>query len=298
MQIMFQSPEYLLFLFSIPLAVLIHFLSLSFRKSKAIKFANFEAISRIKGVDLYSKNIFGLIVVILLLICFTFSLAEINVTRSVNTVSSSIVIAIDNSKSMEANDLAPTRLDAAKEEAIKFVDNLPYGGRVGVISFSGNSFIESEMSDDLFSVKNSIKDISLTNIGGTDIYEAIISSSNLLSKESMKTVVLFSDGQINVGGLDEAIEYANERGVVVNTIAMGTDLGGQTSYGLSKTDLQSLNAVSFNTGGSFVNFTEIYDLSTQLELKNVKVTKNMSKELIIFSLFLILVYFFVINYFY
>jgi Ca-activated chloride channel family protein len=295
---MFQSPEYLLFLFSIPLAVLIHFLSLSFRKSKAIKFANFEAISRIKGVDLYSKNIFGLIVVILLLICFTFSLAEINVTRSVNTVSSSIVIAIDNSKSMEANDLAPTRLDAAKEEAIKFVDNLPYGGRVGVISFSGNSFIESEMSDDLFSVKNSIKDISLTNIGGTDIYEAIISSSNLLSKESMKTVVLFSDGQINVGGLDEAIEYANERGVVVNTIAMGTDLGGQTSYGLSKTDLQSLNAVSFNTGGSFVNFTEIYDLSTQLELKNVKVTKNMSKELIIFSLFLILVYFFVINYFY
>ena len=106
-----------------------------------------------------------------------------------------------------------------------FVDAIPYEINIGVVSFSGSSYIEQDVSLDKSDIKNAIGNIELSGFGGTDLYEAVITSTNLLENEENKAIVLLSDGQINVGTIGDAIDYANENDVIIHTIAMGTKEG-------------------------------------------------------------------------
>ena len=98
----FAKPVYLLLLVCIPLVILIHFITLRKKRTNALVFANFEAIARVKGIDLLSKNIFVLFVTIIIIVLLVFSLSGIKINRTLYSSSSSFVIALDSSKSMEA----------------------------------------------------------------------------------------------------------------------------------------------------------------------------------------------------
>lgn len=260
MNISIINSAYLLFLFLIPVFVLIHFISIRTTRAKALRFANFDALARIRGIDLYSKNLVILILSILIVVSMSFAMAGTIVTFNRPMSKFSFVIAIDASQSMSADDFTPNRLSAAKSTALSFVDSTPLGTKIGVVSFAGNSYIESALTDSKGTVKDSINGINITSVGGTDIYEAVITGTNLLSQESAKSIILLSDGQINVGNVDDAIAYANKFNVVVNTIAIGTKVGGNATYGLSQVDEDSLKALAFNTGGNFSNVQSKDDL--------------------------------------
>ena len=247
----FVHPQYLFFLFLIPLFIFIHLATLKNTRADALKFANFPAIARIRGIDFFSKNIillvFSCVIIFLLVIAVSGTTLHITVKGSAE----SFVIAIDTSLSMEADDIIPNRLEAAKKAARDFVDYSPELTKLGVISFSGNALIEQSLTDAKSSLKTAINEVSLSSVGGTDLYEAIVTSSNLLQGENGKAIILLSDGQINVGDVKEAISYANENDLIVNAIAVGTADGGTTSYGISKVDEESLQAIAYNTDGKF-----------------------------------------------
>src|SRR6056297_992390 len=136
MYIEFVRPEFLLFLLAIPLIVLIHFYSLKTSKKKAMKFANFEAIGRVKGIDLFSKNIVILIISLLIVLFIGLAVSGITLHYRAESSSFSFVIAIDSSSSMEADDFSPNRLEVAKSTAINFIEKSPISTRIGIISFS------------------------------------------------------------------------------------------------------------------------------------------------------------------
>jgi len=211
----------------------------------------------------------------------------------------SFVLAIDSSQSMGANDFFPSRIDAAKDIAIQFVRSTPIGTRIGVVSFSGNSFIEQEVSDEKSAVIDSIKSINLQEVGGTDVQEAVVTSTNLLNDESNRAIILLSDGQINTGGLEESIEYAKKKNVIIHTISIGTSEGGLASYGVSKVDEDTLKALSYNTGGNFSTSTDRSSLSDAFEgiisLKVSKVGINFSKYLAVSALLLFIIIFVLAN---
>ena len=165
MIVYFAKPNFLLLLGLVPLIILIHFIVLRRKRAFALKFANFEALARVKGVDLLSKNIVVLIITILMIILLTFSLSGISMNRVIYSSSSSFVIAVDTSRSMEAIDISPNRLEAAKDAALSFVEGLPAGSRVGIISFSGNAFIEQEVTDDKTLLRQGIGRIQLSSVG-------------------------------------------------------------------------------------------------------------------------------------
>src|SRR3989344_4744481 len=249
----FLYPQYLLFLLLIPLYIFIHLATLKTTKNTALRFANFEAISRIKGVDFFSRNIFILVLTSIIAFLLILTLSGTRLNMVLEASSYSFVIAIDSSKSMEADDFSPNRMEAAKRTSIEFVESLPITTRAGIVSFSGNALIESGMTESKGLLKSAIGEIVISDIAGTDIIEAIITSTNILNSEETKAILLLSDGQINVGAIDEAIRYANENNVIVHTIAIGTEEGGQTSFGISKLDIDSLKGLSYNTGGeSFI----------------------------------------------
>lgn len=299
MMIGFTRPLYLLLLNLIPLIILIHFLMLKRRRSHALHFANFEAIARVKGVDLLSKNLFILILTVIITALVALSLAGLNVQRTIQASSFSFAIAIDTSKSMEATDFSPNRLEVAKQTALSFVDSTSAGTDITVISFSGNSFIEQVLTQDKLLVKKAIREIQLSVIGGTDLSEAVITSTNLLEGAEAKSVILLSDGQINVGTVDQAIDYANKKNVMVHTIAMGTKEGGATSFGLSTLDEDALKALAYNTNGQFFQATDKDSLqdsfSEILDFKLRKVSFDVSSYLLLVAVLLIVVEYILIN---
>lgn len=299
MAITFTHAHYLSLLILIPVIVIIHFLSLRYQGGKALKFANFEAISRIKGIDIYSKNILILSLTVTISILLIFALSGLTVHRIADASSSSFVIAIDSSKSMEADDMIPNRMEAAKKTAIDFVDLAPAGTKVGVISFSGNSYIEQEVTQDKSLIKKAIRDIDISSIGGTDLYGAIITSTNLLKSEEVRAMILLSDGQLNVGGLDEMLTYANTHNVMIHTIAIGTSEGGVTSYGISKLDEESLKSIAYTTDGEFFRAIDTEEISQSfnqiLDLKKQRVSFDLSIYLTIAALILFILEFVLLN---
>ncbi|MFA5173927.1 MAG: VWA domain-containing protein [Candidatus Pacearchaeota archaeon] len=291
MYISFTHPFYLIFLFSIPLIIFLHFFSLKAIRGNALKFANFEAIARVKGIDIFSKNIFLLFFDILLVVLLVLSLSGINLHKEVDASSFSFVIAIDSSQSMSANDILPTRIDAAKETAKTFIDSSPYDSSIGIISFSGTSSLEQQITNNKQLLKTAIDNIQLSNTGGTDIYDAILFSSTLLTNEKNKGVIILSDGQINTGNVYDAIEYAKEKNILVHTIAIGTLEGGETIYGLSKVDEESLKSISYNTGGKFFSVQNKAELEQSFK-DIIQVTRKVGTiELNLYILMLLIVLF-------
>jgi len=299
MQFSFIYPLYLWFLFVIPLMIIIHFISIQSRGKTAIKFANFDAIARIKGVDLYSKNLIILVLSILTALCLVMSMSGLTLEIRTNSTANSFVIAVDSSRSMEADDISPSRLEGAKNIALDFVKGSRTGTRVGIISFSGISTIEQDVTDDKSKINNAIRNIDFSEIGGTDISEAITTSVNILKNENRKSIILFSDGQINVGDLDYALEYAEDNDVVINTIAIGSKTGGQTGFGVSKLDEDTLKAIAYNTDGKMLSIENNEDIgrffNEIMELRVRDVSINLTRQLLIGAVVLFFIQYILIN---
>lgn len=251
MYLAFTRLSYIYLLFLIPILVFFHFYNIRHIRSKSVKFANFEAMARIKGIDLYSKNIVTLILDILLVLSLVFSLAGLTLYMNIDSSKFSYVVAIDSSESMEAIDLSPNRFEIAKINSIEFINKLPRNSKIGFVTFSGNTKIEQEMTTNKELLKNAITNAKTTSFGGTDLLEAVTISSFLLKNEEYKSIILLSDGQINVGNMNEVVKIATDEGIVVYTFGVGTLGGGATKYGISKLDEDSLKSLAYHTSGEY-----------------------------------------------
>jgi len=300
MDFSFSHPQYLFLLFLIPLIFVIHFFSLSYKRKIALKFANFKAIANVQGVDFFSKNIVVLVLSFFIVLCLVFAISGLTLHTVREATSFSFVIAIDSSLSMSANDLVPDRITAAKNTAKFFVDETSSDTKTGVISFSGGSYIEKELTTKKDEIKRAIDNIELHSYGGTDLFEAISSSINLLEGENNKAIILLSDGQLNAGeDIETIIYYANKNDAIIHVIAMGTKTGGMMGTILSKLDEDTLKSIAYNTNGIYFTAESGEDLSEAfmqiLQQTERKVSIQLDNYLLLFSIFLFILVFFLIN---
>jgi len=209
--------------------IITHFYLLRHSKKKALKFANFETIKRVTGKGLLTKNLTVLTSRTLILLFVIFGVSGSIFWYEGESNKNNFVIAIDTSASMTAEDLYPSRLEAAKEHATKFVDLLRSDAKIGLVTFSGVTFINKLPTRNRLDIKNSIEEIIIAKAGGTDIPGAIITSSNLLAdSEKGKTVILITDGSSTIGrfvedSIVESIAYAQDNHVIIHTIGTGTE---------------------------------------------------------------------------
>ena len=146
-----------------------------------------------------------------------------------------VVLALDSSLSMEADDVAPARIDAAIAAAGDFLDTVPDGVAVGLVGFDGRARELISPTTRLEAVRASLDRLDLG--AGTAIGEAVFLAVDAIEAATDRvadddaddpagTVVLLSDGETTEGRPnDEAAAAARERGVTVHTIAFGTDAG-------------------------------------------------------------------------
>lgn len=305
MDITFRDPIYLWFLISIILLVILHFIALKHTKRKALKFANFEAIERVTGSEILSKNILLLYIRLVIILFIIFAMAGTTIWYTGKATNTDFVLAIDASSSMQAQDVPPTRLDAAKEAASFFVDSVYARTKIAVISFSGSAFVETELTDDLIRVRQAIGGISTKYVGGTDILDAVVTGTDLLfSGKNMKSIIVLSDGQLNVASVDDIVEYAKRNGVVIHTIGVGTTEGGsiaQIPSGtvISKIDLDSLKSIAYGTGGSLHLAKNKFELENAyrdiLKSSTARLSFNLTPVLTMLALLLLLAEWILVN---
>jgi len=267
MEITFLNPEYLWLLFAVPLLLILHFYSLRYVHNRAIKFANFEALERVTGGVVLSRNIFLLTMRLIALLFLILSLAGATVWYFGNVDVSDYVLAIDSSGSMLADDFSPNRLGAAKIAAISFIDNLEGQSEIGVVSFSGAALVELRPTKDKSKVKNAINAIEISSLHGTAISDALKTSSNLLAEsDKARSIILITDGQENIASkdeLDKIIDFINSKQITVNTIGVATESGGSLPGlgSVSTIDGETLVFISSSTGGLFIQSEDITDIA-------------------------------------
>ncbi|MCX6710276.1 MAG: VWA domain-containing protein, partial [Candidatus Woesearchaeota archaeon] len=196
MEIVFSNPQNLWLLLTVPILILTHFIVLNFLKRRAFRFANFDVIRRIVGPEgnrknsqFLSENFVLLILRILAVSFLVLAAAGATLWYQGRGSKFSYVIAVDASSSMLADDMQPNRLEAAKKAAGDFVGMLSLA-KVGVIDFSGVSFVRQPITDDLSLSRNAIANIGIEDVGGTAIGDSIITATNLLSQEDNARVVI------------------------------------------------------------------------------------------------------------
>lgn len=175
-----------------------------------------------------------------------------------------IVVAIDTSLSMMAEDVAPNRLDAAKDAAASFVDLLPDKINVGLVSFNRTASVLVSPTDDHESIKRAIAGLQLDQ--GTAIGEAIFASIQAIDSlppaddgEELAPgrIVLMSDGETTAGRPDDiASTAALERDIPVSTIAFGTANGSIVVPGEDRrinvpVNEDALRVIAEQTNGTF-----------------------------------------------
>jgi Ca-activated chloride channel homolog len=203
-----------------------------------------------------------------------------------------IILCIDVSGSMTAQDFQPNRMEAAKKVAEDFVDARP-NDRIGVVIFAGESFTQCPLTTDHYVLKSQIAQIRNGLLeDGTAIGSGLATSVDRLrnSKSKSKVVILLTDG-INNGGLIDpstAKEIAKAFKVKVYTIGVGTDgyaptpvstpLGIVMQNQKVSIDEKLLQNIAAETGGKYFratdnsSLTKIYNDINQLEKSKVEVT--------------------------
>jgi Ca-activated chloride channel family protein len=302
MEITFTDLQYLWFLFAIPVLIIVHFASLRSTKRKALKFANFEAIERITGGRILSKNLSLLTVRLIVVILFVLALAGTTYWYSGPGSNFDFVLAIDSSNSMLTNDFTPNRIEAAKIRAGEFLNMISTNSNVAIVSFAGTSIIEQDLSNEFSKVKNAIESIQARNIGGTDIGEALITSSNLLiHPERPGVIILLTDGQNNVGvPLEDALTYTSKKNIIIYTIGIGTKKGGNYIGNISlKLDEETLKMIAEKTDGKY--FKAETDQSLRETYKQIaaitetKIKRELGVPFFVLSLILVLMEWVMIN---
>jgi len=214
-------------------------------------------------------------------------------SRDVSIEGIDIVMAMDVSSSMLAQDLRPDRLEAAKDVASDFIAGRP-DDRIGLVIFSGESFTQSPLTSDHSMIRNLFKDIKSGMIeDGTAIGDGLATSINRLKESDAisKVIILITDGVNNSGSIDplSAAEIAKIYGIRIYTIGVGTmgvaPYPVQTPFGIQyqnmevKIDEGILKEVAEVTGGRYFRATsnkklkEIYEEIDQLEKSKIDVTE-------------------------
>lgn len=203
-----------------------------------------------------------------------------------------IILAIDVSGSMTAQDFTPNRMEAAKKVAEDFVDNRP-SDRIGVVIFAGESFTQCPLTTDHYVLKSQIAQIRNGLLeDGTAIGSGLATSVDRLrnSKSKSKVVILLTDGMNNGGLIDPAtaLEIAKTFHVKVYTIGVGTDgyaptpvstpLGIVMQNQKVSIDETLLKNIAQQTGGEYFRATDnkslesIYKQIDKMEKSKVEIT--------------------------
>jgi len=256
--ISFEYPLLLLFLLLTPVFIIASVYNLRLKRKEALLFSNFESLEHVVGKPFLSSYMLQRTLNIIVFLLLVFAAAGLSIGYTGPVPKADFAIAIDDSASMSAEDIEPSRMDAAKAIALAFIETLPATSKVGVISFAGTPFVEQPLTEDLSKAKDVINNLKVKNEGGTDIGSAIATATNTLSiSQNQRVAILITDGSSTVGlSIKKGVEFAKSNQVIVHTIGIGTEKGGSILIqGEDKDTTINENNLMYIAGSTYGNYS-------------------------------------------
>ncbi len=229
--IKFQHAEYLWWLIGLlPLTAL--FIWYWYWRVKAMKrLGDAHLVQQLSPERARFKLVIKFILLSLASVSIILGLANLQVGTKYEKVKRSgvdIIIALDVSKSMLAEDLKPNRLERAKQFISRIIDRMQ-NDRIGLIVFAGRAYLQMPVTIDYGAAKLFLKNINtdIVPVQGTAIDEAISLAMNAFEKEDKKNKVLIiiSDGEHHEGDAMEMAELAAKEGITIFTLGVGSPKG-------------------------------------------------------------------------
>ena len=281
------------------LVPLIFFMVWGMRKKQqlTLKFCGNPLLSKLvhPGVDKRhrSKTIFVVLAIIFLILALTrprwgYQWENLH-QRGVD-----VIVALDVSNSMLAEDIKPNRLERAKRKISDLLDMME-GDRIGLVAFAGTSFVQCPLTLDYGAARLFLSaiDTQLIPIQGTALGNAIKTSVKAFRSQEKKSkaLILITDGEDQTGKALSAAKSASDQGVKIYTIGIGGEIGAplpnpsgtggfrknqQGEVILSKLDETTLQQIALETGGTYVrSVTGDIDLNT---IYKDEIKKNIEKK--------------------
>ena len=226
-----ESPKYFYLVALIPIVVALFLFNLFWKRKKQAAFADLELFRKLSPEKSTFKPVLKLIILLLALACVIIALVNPKMGTKMETVKRQgidIVFAIDISKSMLAEDVAPNRLEKTKQLVSQIINQLG-NDRVGIVGYAGSAYPVLPMTTDYSIAKMYLQSMNTNMVSsqGTAFNDAIQLAADFFDvKDTSKLIILISDGEDHGEGAEDAIEMAKEKGVRILTIGVGTEKGG------------------------------------------------------------------------
>ncbi|WP_405208743.1 vWA domain-containing protein [Aquimarina sp. LLG6339-5] len=227
-----EEKIYFWLLLVIPIVIVLFLGVLIWKKTAQKKFADKELLKRLSPNQSIFKSILKIVVISLAFACFVIALVNPKVGTKLETVKREgvdVVFAIDVSKSMLAEDIAPNRIEKTKQLVTQIINNLA-SDRVGIIAYAASAFPQLPITTDYGSAKMFLQSMNTDMLSsqGTAINEAIELAKTYYDDEEQTNRVLFiiSDGEDHEGNVASIAEEAAKEGIKIFTIGVGTTKGG------------------------------------------------------------------------
>jgi len=227
----FASPQYLWLLFLVPVIPLVYGVLRALRRRRIRRFGDEILVRELMPSWSRSKGWVRIILFSLAFLCFTIGIARPQMGAKLKeheTKGAEIMICLDVSNSMLAEDYSPCRLDRAKLAISRVVDKLQ-GDRIGLIIFAGSSFVQLPITTDYISAKMFLSNINTESVPvqGTAIGDAILTAAKGFSAQSEKSraIIVITDGENHEDDAVDAARQAAEIGIKVYTIGVGSVQG-------------------------------------------------------------------------
>ena len=299
----FQHPWFLLLLAILPILLVYHKKYGQVQESTIIFSSEkyFSENIKSRGKSRYrTLKVLELLILLFLVIALARPRKVDKLSKSkINVID--ILLVLDISSSMLADDFSPNRLEVVKKTVKEFISSRN-GDRIGVVVFAGQSFIQCPLTVDTEVLNKLVDEINVADreFDGTAIGMAIANATNRLrdSESKSKIMILLSDGSNNAGEIDPttAATIASKFNVKIYTIAAGTEQSFSRIPGRglirNEIDTKTLKEISLKTEGQFFRATDkdaladIYKEIDKLERSEIEV-KDYTKYKELYILFLI-----------
>lgn len=233
----FENPAFLYLLIIIPVIIVIRLLEMRKRKLKLKKFGDLSLLKQLMpDVSSSRKSLkFWLMIAALALLIVMLARPQMETKISQEKRKGiEVIISLDISNSMRAEDVVPSRLDKSKMLVENMVDNFT-NDKVGLVVFAGDAFIQLPITSDYVSAKMFLQntDPSLIATQGTDLAGAIELSSKSFTQQDKvgRAILIITDGEDHEGGAIEAAEKARKNGIRVFVLGVGSTKGSPVPDG-------------------------------------------------------------------
>ena len=228
----FDNPTYLWLLLLIPLLAMIYLYSLRQSKRRLKRFGSLKLMHQLSPMASPRRKLIKFVLAELILTLLILIVARPQIGNKIANNASregiEVIMALDISNSMLATDVVPSRLDKSKlmVEGLmnKFTKN-----KLGLIVFAGDAFVQLPITSDYVSAKMFLDNINPSLIGtqGTDIGKAINLAMHSFTPNTQtgKAIVVITDGEDNEGGAEAMAKQAQEKGIKVFILGIGSTQG-------------------------------------------------------------------------